>query len=308
MTVKEIFELRKQGKVEEAYEAIRPMYAVHKGKYTTLAMFWCASDILRKRLEEKKYDEALGIFKSLQRLVPTINDTDGKVHSAFLHDAILLDENTQDFHILDFLEQYGIENLTDDDWKGGKSKEGHPLTSTAQRLLMRAFHEIQDRPTETHALQAMPLLQESLRRSPNNKNNLRCMALVYKIMGQTEKAADIYRRMIARHHDSYLYAELAELVTEDGMRAALLCRAIQTQRQERFKMGYHLKLAKLLIGRDKARAAYELAKCTATRRSLGYPITNEMQELSSQTASTTIPSDADQQTFYQRMVSKYNIP
>ena len=28
MTVQEIFELRRQGRVEEAYEAIRPMYAV----------------------------------------------------------------------------------------------------------------------------------------------------------------------------------------------------------------------------------------------------------------------------------------
>ena len=52
MTVKDVFELRKQGKIEEAYEAIRPMYAVHKGKYTTLAMFWTASDILKKRLKE----------------------------------------------------------------------------------------------------------------------------------------------------------------------------------------------------------------------------------------------------------------
>ena len=43
MTVKEVFELRKQGKIEEAYEAIRPMFAVHQGKYTTLCMFWTAS-------------------------------------------------------------------------------------------------------------------------------------------------------------------------------------------------------------------------------------------------------------------------
>jgi hypothetical protein len=30
MTVKEVFDLRKQGRIEEAYEAIRPMYAVHQ--------------------------------------------------------------------------------------------------------------------------------------------------------------------------------------------------------------------------------------------------------------------------------------
>ena len=39
MTVKEVFELRKQGKIEEAYEAIRPMYAVHKGNTPRCACF-----------------------------------------------------------------------------------------------------------------------------------------------------------------------------------------------------------------------------------------------------------------------------
>jgi hypothetical protein len=45
MNVKDIFALRKQGKVEEAYEAIRPIYREHKGKFTTLCMFWVASKI-----------------------------------------------------------------------------------------------------------------------------------------------------------------------------------------------------------------------------------------------------------------------
>ena len=51
MKVKEIFDLWKQGRIEEAYEAIRPMYAAHKGRYTTLCMFWTASDVLKLRLE-----------------------------------------------------------------------------------------------------------------------------------------------------------------------------------------------------------------------------------------------------------------
>ena len=46
MTVKEVFELRRAGRVEEAYRAILPMYRVHHGKYTTLAMFWCAADMM----------------------------------------------------------------------------------------------------------------------------------------------------------------------------------------------------------------------------------------------------------------------
>ncbi len=78
MTVKDIFDLRKQGKIEEAYDAIRPMYAAHKGRYTTLCMFWVAHDILLKRLREGRIDEARKIYLSLQRLVPTLDDRDGK--------------------------------------------------------------------------------------------------------------------------------------------------------------------------------------------------------------------------------------
>lgn len=36
MTVKEIFDLRRQGKIEEAYEAIRPMYAVRTSRKSSL--------------------------------------------------------------------------------------------------------------------------------------------------------------------------------------------------------------------------------------------------------------------------------
>ena len=72
MTVKEIFDLRRQGRVEEAYDAIRPMYAVHKGRYTTLCMYWTAIDILKKRLDEGRLDEADKIYMALERMLPRV--------------------------------------------------------------------------------------------------------------------------------------------------------------------------------------------------------------------------------------------
>ena len=79
MTVKEIFDLRKQGRIEEAYEAIRPMYRVHKGHYTSLCMYLCARDVFNIRLAEGKIDEATKIYQALERLVPFIDDPDGRV-------------------------------------------------------------------------------------------------------------------------------------------------------------------------------------------------------------------------------------
>lgn len=86
MTVKEIFDLRKQGRIEEAYEAIRPMYRVHKGYYTSLCMYHCAKDVFHLRLAEGRIDEASKIYQALERLVPFIDDPDGRV-TAFMQYA-----------------------------------------------------------------------------------------------------------------------------------------------------------------------------------------------------------------------------
>ena len=72
MTVKEVFDLRKQGRIEEAYEAIRPMYAAHKGRYTTLCMFWTAADVFKLRLEQKRVEEAEKILEALKRMLPRV--------------------------------------------------------------------------------------------------------------------------------------------------------------------------------------------------------------------------------------------
>lgn len=83
MTVREVFQLRKQGLIEEAYEAIRSLYAVERGPYTSLAMFWTAVDILRKRIGEGKKDEAQKIYLALDRLLPNVPDKEGWVKVAF---------------------------------------------------------------------------------------------------------------------------------------------------------------------------------------------------------------------------------
>ena len=329
MTVKEVFDLRKQGKIEEAYEAIRPMYAVHQGKYTTLCMFWTASDILKKRIEEKRIEEAENIFKALLRVQPNIDDKDGKAQTAMMHHALRLSEVSASFRMLDFVESLPVEALADADWqsltpapspKGEGSK--YPIPSTAQRLLTRAFHEIQMQmygdfitrkapaphdEVMASCLKVMPLLQEAMRRNPRDKHNLRYMAVVYTVMGEREKAIAIYRQLLVRYRDSYLYAELAELTDDPGPKAALLCRAIQNQRQEKFCTAYHLDLARLLLGRDNARAAYELQKCVATRKALGYHITRDINEMLSQLSGVQPSTDTQQRDFYRRMTEKYPI-
>lgn len=87
MNVKEIFALRKQGKIEEAYEAIRPIYREHKGRFTTLCMFWVASDVFKLRLEQKRVEEAEKIYKALQRIQPSVEDDEHHSVARLMHYA-----------------------------------------------------------------------------------------------------------------------------------------------------------------------------------------------------------------------------
>lgn len=91
MTVKEVFELRRSGNVEEAYDAILPMYKVHHGKYTTLAMFWCAVDKINLLLTRVvgsdeasllALAEAERILMSVERLYPKMYDDQGSGRQA----------------------------------------------------------------------------------------------------------------------------------------------------------------------------------------------------------------------------------
>lgn len=316
MEVRDIFELRKQGKIEEAYAAIRPMYASHKGKYTTLAMFWTASDILRKRLSEKRHEESVKIFEALLRILPSISDNDHRAHMSVTNAALRLSEEVPGWSMLDFIEKYGTESLTEADWETKKSTSDNNATpsehkfdlpSTGQRMLTRCFHELQQQPTTDNALRMMPLLQEAMRHQPRNKHNRRYMAVIYGLMGEREKAVAIYKDLLQRSHDSWLYAELAELTEDAGERAALLCRAIMSQRQEKFRSGYHLSLAKELLGRDNARAAHELQRCLSIRQSLGFHPTRETDELAKKLEGVKPVTLADEQQFYRRMVEKFKV-
>ena len=95
LTASDVFELRKQGRIEEAYEAIRQLYASDKGHYTSLAMFWTANDILKKRLNEGRIDEAEKISAALERMLPNVPDQEGWVGKAFKRSKDLLEKAQQ---------------------------------------------------------------------------------------------------------------------------------------------------------------------------------------------------------------------
>lgn len=297
MDVKDVFELRRQGRTEDAYAAILPLYAAHKGHYTTIAMFWVGVDMMRLRYQQRRLEEAYKIFKSLMRLYPTMKDTDLKGQSAMMRAAIQVFEHNNSFSILDFITHWNITRLTDDDWKG-KQHEGFVTPSTGMRIVGKVFKEVAANPTVDMALRAAPILAEALKHSPYNRDNQRYKAIIYQIMGKKDKAINVYRHLISRSKKSNEFQELANLIEDERYKIALLCKAITLQRDEKFRQRLRFTLAELLFRQDKARARYELDKCLEARRQAGYTITWAMQNLAASLSEVNPVSDAAEKAFY----------
>ena len=83
MTAKEIFELRKNGHVEDAYEAARQLYASDKSPYASSAMFWTAVDMCKARVGEGCIEEATKICMAIERIMPSVPDREGWAKDAF---------------------------------------------------------------------------------------------------------------------------------------------------------------------------------------------------------------------------------
>lgn len=299
MEVRDIFKLRKEGKIEEAYAAIRTRYATYKGHYTTICMFWVGVDMMELRYKQRRLEEAHKIFLALLRLYPTMDDQDRRGQSAIMRAAILVFDHNPKFSMLDFITRWDITRLTADDWVIQRVNN-HPVPSLGMRIVGKVFKEVADNPTTEMALKAAPILAEALRHSPYNVNNQRYKALIYKIMGKTDKAINIYRHIIAHHNQSYLFTEFADLVGDTAVKTALLCRAIATQREQKFTQKARWQLANLLYTVDKARARYELDRCMAIRKAAGFAISWQMQNLDASLQGVEPVNEKNQREFYRQ--------
>lgn len=70
MEVRDIFELRREGRTEEAYRAILQIYAIHQGPHTNLCMFWCTNDLFKMRVREKGSTRPANCFTSSHSSIP----------------------------------------------------------------------------------------------------------------------------------------------------------------------------------------------------------------------------------------------
>lgn len=91
MTLSEIVALRKSGCVEQAYDAIRQIYATDKSQAVKSVLFWTAYDMMNQYVAGGYKDEAESIYKALLRLHSDMTDTDRRAAAALARAGVRFD-------------------------------------------------------------------------------------------------------------------------------------------------------------------------------------------------------------------------
>lgn len=360
-TIQDIFEMRKNGQFEQAYAAVLPMYREHHGHYTTLCMFWTATDVLRLRLEAGRFAESEQILASLRNLYPNLQDKDWSAARTLNRLALLLATKEQEqrkllqyqnlrgskaqddeangdgarlawevqadpmqFSLLDYMADFGVNYLSEDDWQTSEWN-GHVVPSMGTKIISRIYHEVSDAEGKVQSVggtvqsaegnvqsdnkdrleAALEMVKMGLQRAPRNKHLLRYEANLLYRLGEKQRAVALYRQLIERSRESYLFSELAGMIDDQQERAALLSKAIMNQRTEVFAQKDRLTLAGLLKELFPQNAAFELQQVVKLRDSLGQRMNRTIQGLQQELADIVPVTMADQREFYQRMMKGF---
>ncbi len=259
--------------------------------------FWQLNSTFSAYLKAGNINAARRALYSMTQLYPALSDNDLTGNKAIIHNALALDKVMPNFNLAYFV-PYAV-RLAETDWEGTRHG-GRVIPSLGQHITNRLMTGIAHRSDE-YIKGVMPFFRKALQHNPSNKDNLRHLAQLYTRVKLKAQAIAIYRQLLKRSHDSYLYAELAELIDAPQQRIALLCQAIAHQPREGYNAGYRYRLAELLHITHPARAAYEIRRSIAARKRLKHEIPADVDRISRILAESTPVTEADEQAFYLRM-------
>ncbi|MGI6243968.1 MAG: DUF7017 domain-containing protein [Prevotella sp.] len=258
--------------------------------------FWEANTSFKAKLKDGDIDEARRLLYRMTQLYPYIIDNDLIGNKAIIHNALRLDKAIVNFNLAYFV-PYAI-RLADSDWEGMKRND-RIVPSLGQRITNRLMNGIANR-SEEYVKGVMPFFRKALQHNPSNKDNLRHLAQLYVRVKLKSQAIAIYKKLLQLHHDSYLYAELADLLTTPGDRIALLCMAIVHQNNESYNMANRYHLAELLQLPEPTRAAYEIERSVAARKKAKQPIPADVDRMARLLSAYSPVTEAEQKLYYER--------
>ncbi len=292
--------IKDHSKASEAYEALYPVWKEgNLPKRLNNSFAWVIYYHVR---HEQETMPSLEMRQALAAYLSLDNERPSRLHSRILLMATRLKARDAEFKFGKFFEMWGMNNLTDEEWQQDK-KEGREGTVTfisvaehAIRLYVKELHE-------TRAKQFNPdfepLLVKAVKEYPTQSLYKYYLARLYAATGRKAKAVKAYKKLALITGQSYIWSDLATLLTDPVQRKAALCKALLLQRDENKTGRLHLGLAQLLIKEKKfPEAACELRQYRDIYTRNGWHLSDFYQRLRQSVPADTQPV-RDNRSLYQ---------
>lgn len=292
--------IKDHSKAREAYEAL---YSVWKeGNLPVRLNNSFAWVIYYHVRHEQATMPSLEMRQALVAYLSLDNERPSRLHSRILLMATRLKARDAEFKFGKFFEMWGMDNLTDEDWQQDK-KEGSEGTVT---FVSVAEHAIRLYAKELHEARAKefnpdfePLLVKAIKQYPTQGLYKYYLARLYAATGRKAKAVKAYKKLALITGHSYIWSDLAALLTDPVQRKATLCKALLLQRDVNKTGRLHLGLAQLLIKESKfPEAACELRQYRDIYTRNGWHLSDYYQRLRQSVPADTQPV-RDNRSLYQ---------
>lgn len=287
-------------RAREAFEALYPVWK--QGELPARLHNSFAWVIYYHVRHEQKTMPSLAVRQALAAYISLDNDRPSRLHSRILLMATRLKARDAEFKFGKFFELWGMDNLTDEDWQQDK-KEGKDGTvtfiSVAEHAIRLYAKELHEAGTKEFNPGFETLLVKAIKRFPTQSLYKYYLARLYAASGRKVKAVKAYKKLALITGQSYIWSDLAALLTDPVQRQAALCKALLLQRDVNKTGRLHLGLAQLLIkGKRFPEAACELRQYRDIYTRNSWHLSDYYQRLRQGIPADTLPS-RDNRAMYQ---------
>ncbi len=274
--------------VEAAYKVAHALYKdglVGEQLHVTFA--WIAYRYLKANYENLGSHESRKVLALYLRLTP---ERPSVLHSSFLFLAMKIKKKYPDFKFLSFLSLWGFQNFRMEDWDQ-RTYQGHEFPSAVMQAVGVAWEEAKQEHFSNIPVELADLMRKAVRKYPDDIFLKRKLAKMLLQKDGREEALQLYRQMLIKEKQYYLWEELAGIVDDADLHISALCKALTLQKKDEFTGKIHLALAELLIKKeDYAQALYDLNRYSDTYARNQWSVKTDYYALKSHIPAETIPA------------------
>ncbi len=277
--VAKAYKLGKEQKYEEAYNVLVPHFETKEiPSFFEEPCGWTIYRYLKNnesKLSSFETRKALSFYLSFASCKPST------LHSCIMVQAVNLEKKHEnDFRFIEFCLMWNLESLRDEDYKSAKltTESGKDIEyqSLAEDIATRLYREMKSRHSLDFARKLYPFFEKVKDACPSNRFISMYLAQLLYWQGKTAESLDAYKTILRNTPEWYIWKSIGDIVEDNDLRVSFYCKALTMMGKEEYIGDLRLKLATLLLEKNKGQAAYEIDQYMATYKEKGWGISGDV--------------------------------